>query len=263
VRRIGVGNNGSRGQEERKMRESALGVVAAAAICAVAGAQVDPIGPFTGGVLEGFETQCPCPPTFPCVPGGVFDGQGTLCADQGFIARSHPCTACTTTPRDGNWFFGNTGRPIEGAMFTFSRPVHRFGGYFAANHGNEAEIWTTFLDEQGVQIARLGERFPGDCSWNWFGWESRVPIRTIHVLGARIVPPFSATAEFQMDDMRIAADTPCYPDCDDNGVLDFFDFLCFQNAFLAGDPYADCDGNGTLDFFDFLCFQNAFLAGCP
>ncbi|MFG0286354.1 MAG: hypothetical protein ACF8R7_18220 [Phycisphaerales bacterium JB039] len=27
--------------------------------------------------------------------------------------------------------------------------------------------------------------------------------------------------------------------------------------------YADCDGNGTLDFFDFLCFQNAFAAGCP
>jgi hypothetical protein len=55
----------------------------------------------------------------------------------------------------------------------------------------------------------------------------------------------------------------CYPDCDGNGTLDFFDFLCFQNAFLAADPYADCDGNGVLDFFDFLCFQNEFLAGCP
>jgi hypothetical protein len=55
----------------------------------------------------------------------------------------------------------------------------------------------------------------------------------------------------------------CYPDCDGNGVLDFFDFLCFQNAFLNQDPYADCDENGVFDFFDFLCFQNAFLAGCP
>lgn len=27
--------------------------------------------------------------------------------------------------------------------------------------------------------------------------------------------------------------------------------------------YADCDGSGALDFFDFLCFQNAFDAGCP
>jgi trimeric autotransporter adhesin len=55
----------------------------------------------------------------------------------------------------------------------------------------------------------------------------------------------------------------CYADCDGSGELDFFDFLCFQNAFAAGDPYADCDGSGSLDVFDFLCFQNEFAAGCP
>jgi hypothetical protein len=55
----------------------------------------------------------------------------------------------------------------------------------------------------------------------------------------------------------------CYADCDLDGSLDFFDFLCFQNAFLAQDPYADCDRDGTFTFFDFLCFQNEFLAGCP
>src|SRR5690606_13202712 len=58
-------------------------------------------------------------------------------------------------------------------------------------------------------------------------------------------------------------DTPCYADCDASGGLDFFDFLCFQNRFAAGDPQADCDESGELDFFDFLCFQNAFAAGCP
>lgn len=56
---------------------------------------------------------------------------------------------------------------------------------------------------------------------------------------------------------------PCYADCDGNGRLDIFDFLCFLNAFLEGDPYADCDGSGELSIFDFLCFQNAFLEGCP
>ncbi len=59
------------------------------------------------------------------------------------------------------------------------------------------------------------------------------------------------------------ADGVCYADCDDSGALDFFDFLCFQNAFAAGEPYADCDDSGAHDFFDFLCFQNAFAAGCP
>jgi hypothetical protein len=32
---------------------------------------------------------------------------------------------------------------------------------------------------------------------------------------------------------------------------------------LPPDCYADCDSSGALDFFDFLCFQNAFAAGCP
>ena len=56
--------------------------------------------------------------------------------------------------------------------------------------------------------------------------------------------------------------TACYADCDCSGDLDFFDFLCFQNLFAAGDPEADCDDSGSLDFFDFLCFQNEFAAGC-
>ncbi len=62
----------------------------------------------------------------------------------------------------------------------------------------------------------------------------------------------------------------CYADCDTStgvGTLDIFDFLCFQNSFVAGDPYAcDCDtSTGVLvcDIFDFLCFQDAFVAGCP
>ncbi|MFG0284973.1 MAG: hypothetical protein ACF8R7_11170 [Phycisphaerales bacterium JB039] len=59
------------------------------------------------------------------------------------------------------------------------------------------------------------------------------------------------------------ADSGCYADCDGSGSLDFFDFLCFQDAFGTGDPYADCDGSGSLDFFDFLCYQNEFAAGCP
>ncbi|MCH7793277.1 MAG: metallophosphoesterase [Planctomycetes bacterium] len=56
----------------------------------------------------------------------------------------------------------------------------------------------------------------------------------------------------------------CYADCDTNGVLDIFDFLCFQNSFVLGEPYAcDCDPDPACDIFDFLCFQNAFVAGCP
>jgi len=51
------------------------------------------------------------------------------------------------------------------------------------------------------------------------------------------------------------------------GVQDIFDFLCFQNSFVGGEPYAcDCDtttGPLVCDLFDFLCFQGAFVNGCP
>lgn len=55
----------------------------------------------------------------------------------------------------------------------------------------------------------------------------------------------------------------CYADCDGNGALDWFDFLCFQEEFAAGSLTGDCDGDNEFTLFDFLCFQNAFLAGCP
>lgn len=67
-----------------------------------------------------------------------------------------------------------------------------------------------------------------------------------------------------------AGEAPCYADCDTStgkGNLDIFDFLCFQDSFVAVEPYAcDCDtvsGPLICDIFDFLCFQDAFVAGCP
>jgi outer membrane protein assembly factor BamB len=54
----------------------------------------------------------------------------------------------------------------------------------------------------------------------------------------------------------------CWADCDGNGVLELFDFLCFVNLFNAGEEGADCDGDGELGLFDFLCFVNGFSGGC-
>jgi hypothetical protein len=77
----------------------------------------------------------------------------------------------------------------------------------------------------------------------------------------------SAPVEMDFVEMTLVS---CYADCDQQtgaGVLDIFDFLCFQDAFVSNDPYAcDCDtgsGAGVCDIFDFLCFQDAFVSGCP
>jgi hypothetical protein len=80
---------------------------------------------------------------------------------------------------------------------------------------------------------------------------------------------FGMSGDFVIRAIVEPVEQSCYADCDTStgvGVLDVFDFLCFQDAFATGDPYADCDtstGVGVLDVFDFLCFQDAFVAGCP
>ncbi|MFG0284185.1 MAG: hypothetical protein ACF8R7_07155 [Phycisphaerales bacterium JB039] len=102
-----------------------------------------------------------------------------------------------------------------------------------------------------------------------FDWDAFEDIRTAPA-GTRsvyvelvVARSAGASTDGFIDNVSLTLNTGCYADCDGSGGLDFFDFLCFQNAFATGDPYADCDGTGTLDFFDFLCFQNAFAAGCP
>jgi len=54
----------------------------------------------------------------------------------------------------------------------------------------------------------------------------------------------------------------CRADLDGDGALTSFDFLAFQNLYVAADPRADFDGDGELTFFDFLTFQTEFAAGC-
>ncbi len=54
----------------------------------------------------------------------------------------------------------------------------------------------------------------------------------------------------------------CDPDCELDGDLDVFDYLCFLGRYAAQDPYADCENDGDWDVFDFLCFQSQFAAGC-
>ena len=55
---------------------------------------------------------------------------------------------------------------------------------------------------------------------------------------------------------------PCPADCDADGTLTILDFVCFQDAFVAGLPGADCDADGELTILDFVCYQSLFAQGC-
>ena len=57
---------------------------------------------------------------------------------------------------------------------------------------------------------------------------------------------------------------PCACHFDPDPTCNIFDFLAFQNLFVAGDPCAcDIDPDPACNIFDFLAFQNQFVMGCP
>ncbi len=77
-------------------------------------------------------------------------------------------------------------------------------------------------------------------------------------------------ATFQVATFGCGSACPCACNFDTStglNICDIFDFLAFQDGFVAADPCA-CDidtstGPGICDIFDFLAFQDAFVAGCP
>jgi hypothetical protein len=69
--------------------------------------------------------------------------------------------------------------------------------------------------------------------------------------------------DFMLDDLTLVDTTPCLPDLNNDGTLDFFDVSAFLTAFGAGDLVADFNDDGSLDFFDVSAFLAAYGAGCP
>jgi hypothetical protein len=138
-----------------------------------------------------------------------------------------------------------------------------------------------FLPDSAVLLA-AGTRYyflfgalgPGEVEWSYAEGNGQVGTGSLSQYqysfdGGQTWASFGIKNPFHVE-VEVAPLLVCYPDCDTStgaGVLDIFDFLCFQNLFDAADPYAcDCDtssGVSVCDIFDFLCFQNAFDAGCP
>lgn len=54
----------------------------------------------------------------------------------------------------------------------------------------------------------------------------------------------------------------CISDCDQNGTLNIFDFICFGQLYASQHPVADCDGNGVWNIFDYICFDGYYSASC-
>jgi hypothetical protein len=121
---------------------------------------------------------------------------------------------------------------------------------FSAVIDLDNDTWDSFVDGQPLSTGLV---------WSDNGFAAGPGITSIAALDLWS----EGATPFYYDNISLQpAGNACYPDCDGDNELSFFDFLCFTNAFNANDMYADCDGDQTLSFFDFLCFTNGFNAGC-
>jgi hypothetical protein len=162
-----------------------------------AGAQVVPIGPFTGSQSEGFETQIN-PGFTACVNGRVFNATADLCTpgNNGCSITTGWSFICTILPHSGAKLFGSAGGFAE---YTFDTPAQRFGGQFGVNYsvGNGIAI---FFDTAGNQLASLPITAPANCTWNWNGWDAGAGPRFKRV---QIYGPAPLGGGFMMmDDMQ-------------------------------------------------------------
>ncbi|MCA9278276.1 MAG: exo-alpha-sialidase [Phycisphaeraceae bacterium] len=122
----------------------------------------------------------------------------------------------------------------------------------------------TFNGEQDVYFSRIGD---WDCNGNGVGDAIDLATGTADDCNANGIPDSCDIAAGYSQDVNGNGKPDecedCYADCDSNGFLNIFDYICFGNAYATNDPYADCDGNGSLNVFDYICFGNAYAAGCP
>jgi hypothetical protein len=229
-------------------------------------AQVTPTPPFTGPYTESFETQT-SPPFIQCIAGRVFDGRADLCTEPGAgtLITSGWGFNCSIGPHSGGHFYGSANGATR---VTFDNAVAKFGGYFGSN--GDANVSggaaVTFFDAANNPIGNDTITFTGCGQWQWAGWQSTTPIKSVLISGNGYGGPF-----VDMDDLEFDAggSVPgCYANCDGSTTIPFLnvnDFVCFQTAFAAGASYANCDNSTSppvLNIGDFVCFQSAFAAGC-
>ncbi len=58
--------------------------------------------------------------------------------------------------------------------------------------------------------------------------------------------------------VKVGGDDPCAADCNEDGVLNILDFVCFQTEWQNQTAAGDCDGNGVYKILDLVCYLGVF-----
>jgi hypothetical protein len=192
------------------------------------------------------------------------------------IAIAHGSGAGTSTPGKYLTLMYNSGNGLFPNRSEYTDPNFNANGFLdAAARANPGQPRLVLAAQQGSLRVMVEGTMPGSFSSATYG--TRVVSNALGVALADldadgrddIAHIGAAGAAYTVVLRNRSCRIPCYTNCDGSTkppVLNVADFICFLNAFAAGDPYANCDGSTTiptLTFNDFICFQQQFAAGCP
>jgi hypothetical protein len=160
-------------------------------------------------------------------------------------------TYCEGPNNELQWSVSTTFNPDTGLVTAFS------GGSVPLIE----DAWVEYRAEFDLDADTLDEFYNGEQFVFDKPWSTNIGVGKTEFKAADFYSDLLTQAFF--DDVTLERPgAECYPDCNEDTILDFFDFLCYLNAFDNEEAYADCEANGIFDFFDFLCYLNAFDAGC-
>ena len=137
------------------------------------------------------------------------------------------------------------------------------GDGVVSDGGNTVSADLNFLPA-AAEIAGTGEPSPGDVMHGHNDW-ANLTYRIVadaqqadHDIVLAEGCPSSASVAY----LDAAIPAPCDADVNTDGVLDFFDYLDFVEAFAAEASSADFNSDNVVDLFDYLDFVEVFASGC-
>jgi hypothetical protein len=205
---------------------------------------------------------------------GGFDGEqgtGSMVISSGII------TGPVVFPGNGNSFY----LVASGGWDDAQALAQSLGGYLASIR-SQAEndfVQTQVLGFDGADrrgwIGFTDETVEGQFAWtsgesvDYLNWNPGEPNNAngiedyTEMLGSNgqwnDVGAFHGPTQFAL--IEVNAGGPCdVADFNNDGTIDFFDYLDFVAAFDAESPSADVNNDGTIDFFDYLDYVAAFDA---
>lgn len=143
-----------------------------------------------------------------------------------------------------------------------SRPGFEYASYVSG-----LALYRGDLYAAGV-FDRSGETpMDGLARWDGLAWHplegAELNSRAVAVYRHELIATESVTSTGDGEGWARWSCPPCIADVDDDGLIDFTDYLAFLDVYRAGGPDADLTRDGVVDRSDWLLFFESYTAGCP